>query len=188
MCNPAVATLAITAAATAASLYSQGQQVKYQNQANQRQAENAIAARDANVNQTNLEMVQEREKAMQNLEQNNLKADAAKATAITSAGESGISGLSVGSLLDELSMNQSRYNNSVVTNYDRTEVALENQRQNANISAGNVIAGLRTPNAPDYAGAALRIAGAYGNYANSGGSAKIGPNKVSASYYTNPEF
>jgi hypothetical protein len=164
MCDPATATLVITAATAAFSVNAQQQNVKYQNQVNDRQAENAVIARDANVNQTNLAMVQEREKSMQSLEQNNLKAEAAQATALASAGENGVSGLSVGALLDDLAMSQNRYNSSVVTNYDRSEVALENQRQNANISAGNVIAGLRTPAMPDYAGAGLRIAQAGVDY------------------------
>lgn len=171
MCDPVTGTVTIastmawtTAAATAINLNAQQQQVRYQTQQNERQYDNAIQARNANVNQTNLEMVQEREKAMQSLEQNNLRADAAKATATTSAGENGVSGLSVGALLDDLSMSQSRYNTSVETNYDRSMVATENQRQNANISAGNVIAGLRTPAMPDYAGAALRIGNAYSDY------------------------
>jgi hypothetical protein len=144
-------------ASTVLSVNAQQQQVSYQNKQNARQYANAIAARDANVNQTNLEMVQERENAMQKLEQNDLRADAARATALTSSGESGVSGLSVGALLDDLAMTQNRYDSSVTTNYDRGMIAMENQRQNANISAANVIAGLKSPMSPDYAGAGLRI-------------------------------
>lgn len=166
MCYPVVF-YAMSAVATALSINSQQQQVKYQNKVNERQYENAIAARDANVNQTNLEMVQEREGAMQKLEQNNLRADSAMSTASTAAGENGISGLSVGSLLDELSMTKTRYNSSVETNYDRSIGAIENQRQNANINAANVIAGIRSPAMPDYASAALRIGSAYADYQRS---------------------
>lgn len=158
MCmEPTTAALVITAVTSAISIDAQQKQARYQTAQNEQQYKNAIAARDANVNQTNLEMVQEREGAMQKLEQNNLRADAAKSTALTAAGESGISGLSVDSLLDDLAMNQNRYNTSVTTNYDRSIGAIENQRQNASINAANVIAGMRTPNMPDYATAGLRI-------------------------------
>lgn len=166
MCmEPTTAALVITSAMSALSLNAQQQQVKYQNAQNEQQYKNAIAARDANINQTNLEMVQERENAMQKLEQNNLRADAAKSTASTAAGENGVSGLSVGALLDDLAMNQSRYNTSVETNYDRSMVAIENQRQNANTSAANIIAGMKSPGMPDYATAGLRIGNAYVDYA-----------------------
>ena len=164
MCDPTTAALVITAATAAISVDAQQQQVKYQNAQNDQQYKNAVAARDANVNQTNLEMVQERENAMQKLEQNNLKADSAKATASTAAGENGVSGLSVGALLDDLAMNQNRYNTAVTTNYDRSMVAIENQRQNANTSAANVIAGMKSPGMPDYATAGLRITNAYMDY------------------------
>lgn len=164
MCDPATASLVITAAATATSLYAQNQQVEYQNQQNQRQYDNAITARNANINQTNLEMVQERENAMQKLEQNNLKAGAARATGLTAAGENGVGGLSVGALLDDLSMSQNRYNTSVTTNYDRSMSAIESQRQNASINAANVISGLKTPAMPDYATAGLRIGNAAVDY------------------------
>jgi hypothetical protein len=165
MCmEPTTAALVITAVTSAMSINAQQQQASYQEKANQMQYDAAIKARDANINQTNLEMVQERENAMQKLEQNHLKADAAMATATTSAGESGISGLSVGSLLDDLAMNKNRYDTAVTTNYDRSTVAIENQRQNANINAANVIAGMRTPTMPDYATAGLRIGNAYMDY------------------------
>ena len=165
MCDATTAALVITAATSAISIDAQQQQVKYTNAQNEQQYKNAIAARDANVNQTNLEMVQERENAMQKLEQNDLKADAARATAYTASGESGVSGLSVGALLDDLSMSQGRYDSSIATNYERSRVALENQRQNANISAANVIAGMKSPGMPDYATAGLRITNAYTDYA-----------------------
>jgi hypothetical protein len=165
MCEATTAALVITAVTSALSINSQQQQVRYANRQNEQQYKNAIAARDANVNQTNLEMVQEREGAMQKLEQNDLKADAARATAVTSAGENGVSGLSVGALLDDLSMTQNRYDTAVTTNYDRSMVAIENQRQNANINAANVIAGMKSPGAPDYATAGLRIGNAYADYA-----------------------
>lgn len=154
MCDPM--TIA-TVAATAISINAQNQNVKYQNQQNQRQYENTLKAMAENVNQTNREHMQEREGAMQKLEQNNLNARAAEATATTAAGENGVSGLSVGALLDDITAKQGRFNDSITTNYQNAEMALENQRTNIGINAANTINSLKTPMAVDYASAGLRI-------------------------------
>lgn len=146
-----------TIAATAVSINAQNQNVRYQNQQNQRQYDNTIKAMAENVNQTNREHMQEREGAMQKLEQNNLNARSAEATAITAAGENGVSGLSVGALLDDLAGKQGRFNDSVTTNYQNAEMALDNQRANIGINAANTINNLKTPTAVDYASAGLRI-------------------------------
>ena len=146
-----------TIAATAVSINAQNENVKYQNKQNERQYDNAMKAMAANVNETNREHMQEREGAMQKLEQNNLNARAAESTAVTSAGENGVSGLSVGALLDDLAGKQGRYNSAVTTNYQNAEMALDNQRTNIGINAANTINNLKTPMAVDYATAGLRI-------------------------------
>lgn len=137
-----------------------------QERTNQRQYENSMKAMAANVNQTNAEHMQQREASMQKLQENNLAATAAKATAQTSAGESGISGLSVDALLSDLSGRQGRYTDSVTTNYQNAEQAINSQRENIGINAASQINGLKTPAAPDYAGAALRIGTAAYDYYN----------------------
>ena len=148
---------AATIASVAISVNAQNQNVNYQNKQNQRQYDNAMQAMAANVNETNREHMQEREGAMQKIEQNNLNARSAEATATTSAGENGVSGLSVGALLDDLAGKQGRFNDSVTTNYQNAEMALDNQRTNIGINAANTIANLKTPMAVDYASAGLRI-------------------------------
>lgn len=165
MCEPTTL-MALTVASSAAQVIAQQQAADAQTAANQRQYQNAMQARAANLNQTNLEMTQEREAAMQRLEENNLKAREATSTARVAAGESGVSGLSVGALLSDLGNKQNRYNTSVSTNYDRSMGAIENQRQNINANASSVINGLKTPAAPDYFGAALRIGNAVYDYQN----------------------
>lgn len=154
----------ISIGATAAQLNAQRQAAKAQEQANQRQYENTMQARAANINQTNLMQQQEREGAMQKLEENNMAARAAQATANVSAGESGISGLSVDSLMADIGTKQNRFNTSVDTNYDRSSQAIALQRDNININAASQINQLKTPAAPDYVGAALRIGTAMYDY------------------------
>ena len=160
MCEPTTMLAIASVVSTGASVVSQSQAASAQSAANQRQYENTIRARDANVNQTNLMQQQEREAGSQQLEQNNMAARAARSTAAVSAGESGISGLSVDALLSDLGTKQNRFNSSVVTNYDNSSMAIANQRDNIDINAASQINSLKTPAMPDYLGAALRIGSA----------------------------
>jgi hypothetical protein len=164
MCEMTTALMALSIASSAASVYGQQQAANAQESANQRQYQNIMQARAANINQTNLMQQQERESAMQRQEDNNLRARAAKSTAAVSAGESGISGLSVDALLADLGTQQNRFNTSVDTNFDRTTQAIAIQRDNASINAASQINQLKTPAAPDYLGAALRIGQAVDTY------------------------
>ena len=166
MCEPTTL-MALSIASSVATVYGQQQAASAQSAANQRQYENALQARAANINQTNLMQQQEREGSMQKLEENNLRARAAQARATVSAGEAGISGLSVDSLLADIGTSQNRFNSSVSTNFDRSTQAIALQRDNASINAASQINQLKTPAAPDYIGAALRIGTAVNDYRNS---------------------
>lgn len=167
MCEPTTILAIASVASTVASVSAQSQAADAQSAANQRQYENTMRARAANLNQTNLMQQQEREAGSQQLEQNNMAARAAKSTATVSAGESGISGLSVDALLSDLGTKQNRFNSSVVTNYDNSSMAIANQRENVDINAASQINALKTPAMPDYFGAALRIGNAvYNGYNN----------------------
>lgn len=166
MCEPTTALLVLTAASTAAGVYGQQQQVKAQNASNDQQAKNTMEAYRANLAQTNLMQSQEQAAASQKINENNRAAEAAKAKALVSAGESGISGLSVDALLADLSGEQARYNESVNQNYENASMAIDNQRKNVQINAASQINQLKTPQAPDYLGAALRIGQAAYAYKN----------------------
>lgn len=160
MCEPTTILAIASVASTVASVSAQSQAASAQTAANQRQYENTMRARAANLNQTNLMQQQEREAGSQKLEQNNLAARAAESTATVSAGENGISGLSVDALMSDLGTKQNRFNSSVVTNYDNSSMAIANQRENVDINAASQINSLKTPAMPDYFGAALRIGNA----------------------------
>lgn len=156
--------LALSIGSAVSGVVAQQNAASAQEAYNQRQYQNVMQARAANFNQVNLEQQQERENAMQKLEQNDLNARAAASTARVSAGESGVSGLSVDSLLADIGTKSNRYTTSVDTNYDRVSQALNNQRQNIDINAASQINQLKTPQAPDYLGAALRIGTAAYDY------------------------
>lgn len=166
MCEPTTILAIASVASTVASVSAQQEAANAQEAANQRQYDNTLKAMAANVNQTNAEHMQQREASIQKLEENNMAARAAKATATTAAGESGISGLSVDALLSDLSGRQGRYASSVTTNYQNAEMAINNQRENIGINAANQINSLKTPQAPDYLGAALRIGNTAYDYYN----------------------
>lgn len=166
MCEPTTILAIASVASTVASVNAQQQAAKAQEQSNQRQYDNSLRAMAANVNQTNAEHMQQREASIQKLEENNMAARAAKATATAAAGESGISGLSVDALLSDLSGKQGRYTSSVTTNYENAEMAINNQRENIGINAANQINSLKTPQSPDYLGAALRIGNTAYDYYN----------------------
>lgn len=165
MCEPTTI-MALSIASSAAGVVAQQQAADAQADANQRQYDATMRARAANLNQTNLAAVQEREASMQKLEENNMKAREATSAARVSSGEAGVSGLSVNALLADLGNKQNRYNSSVSANYDRSMGAIENQRQNVQANAESTINSLKTPAAPDYLGAALRIGNAVYDYKN----------------------
>lgn len=132
-----------------------------QEQANQRQYQNTMQAYRANIAQTNLQQQQEAEASAQKIFDNNIKARAAASRAQTASGESGVSGLSVDSLMQDIVFDQGRYNSSVETNFRRAEGAIQNQRENVYANAASQINSLKTPEMPNYFTAGLQIAQAF---------------------------
>lgn len=159
-------------ASAVGGVMAQKQAADAQSDANMRQWQAAVKARNQNFAQSNLQQLQEVEAAGGKIDENNMKARAAAATARVAAGESGVSGLSVDALLGDISSKQNRYNTSVMTNYDRKTNMIDLQRENSNIDMVNTINSLKTPAAPDYLGAALRIGQAVYGYQNAGGGSQ----------------
>lgn len=161
MCLPALPAPLMTAlsiASTAASVVGQMSQANAQAQANRQQYENTMTAYRANMAQVELGKIQERDAAVQKLNENNLDARRATATALTTSGENGVSGLSVDAFLADIGSKRSVYNQSVRTNYENRVAQLDLQRENVYANAASSINGLKTPATPDYLGGALKIA------------------------------
>ena len=165
MCEPTTL-MVLQGISSVMGVVAQQEQASAQEQANQRQYENTMRARAANINQTNLMQQQEREAAMQKLDENNMAARAARSTATASAGDNGITGLSVDALIADLGSKQKRFNSSVSTNYDLASQGIAIQRENVDINAASQINSLKTPAMPDYFGAALRIGKSVYDYQN----------------------
>lgn len=167
MCEPttiAAATLALSAASTAATVYSQGQAANAQAAANQRNYDAQMVAYNANIANANLTKQQLAASTSQKMIENNAQARRDMAKATVSAGEAGVSGLSVDSLLAELGGRAGTANSNAEVNYLNQDRAIEMDKMNAWAGTSSAINSLKTPTQPDYIGAGLRIAGAYTDY------------------------
>lgn len=170
MCEPttlAYITLAITAASTAATIDASAKNADYQDQMNERQRQQTLANAANNNTEVNLSGQQTRAAAAQKIEENNRAAAIGMGKAVAAGGATGVSGNSVEALLGDLSGVQTRYNNSIQTNFDSSVSALENQRLNVYSNAASTINGLKTPAQPDYISAGLKLAQAGVTYQDS---------------------
>lgn len=159
MCEPTTLTMMyISMASAAAGVVGQMQQANAQEASNAAQAKNLMESRVQNANQINLERVQAGDAAGQKLNANNMAMREAQATTIARAGPSG---LSVDALLADMGRKGATYNESVTANLDRTNLQLDNQLANVNNQTTSGFNQLKTPAAPDYLGAALKIGNAY---------------------------
>lgn len=164
MCDPVTATLVISAASAASSVYAQDQAAKAQSKANQQTYDSQMVAYNTNIANANRMKVQESENLAVTKLENNAKARRDEAKATVAAGEAGVSGLSVGGLLAELRGKAGEANTAAEVNYLRRDAAIEMDRQNAWAGTANAINSLKTPQAPDYIGAGLKIAQAGVDY------------------------
>ncbi|HJV74071.1 MAG TPA: hypothetical protein VJ654_07620 [Noviherbaspirillum sp.] len=164
MCEPmstSTALLLMAGASAASTVYTQKQAANAQEEFNDRQHKNDMDAYRQNLAQTGLQSSQAAEQASEKKFMNNRAAQEARSTALVQAGENGVSGLSVDSLLADIDMKRGEYNSSVDSNLRDTNSALDDQRINIRNNAASRINQLRTPQAPDYLGQALRIGTTY---------------------------
>lgn len=164
MCGVAEASLAIAVLSTAMTVDASQKSADYQDQMNERQRAQTLANAAANNTEVNLSGQQTRAAAAQKIEENNRAAAIGIGKATAASGVTGVTGNSVDALLGDLSGVQTRYNNSIQTNYDSSVNALESQRLNVYSNAASTINGLKTPAQPDYITAGLKVAQAGVNY------------------------
>ena len=161
----AAGAMAATSAATAAAqVAAQQQAADAKNKQNEAQYQTTMATYANNNAQSNLQGQQLREQTMQKLAETNIAAEKGIGKATAASGVTGVGGNSVGALLGDLEGAQTRYNNSVQTNYDNGVASIENQRQNSWASSASTINGLNAPALPDYLSAGLKIANAGASY------------------------
>lgn len=161
MCDPftlAAASLAITTAGTVAGVGAQVARASAQSKAQARQVDEINSATIANYDQLQARSVQEVEAASVQAQQNQIEAAKAKATALTAAGESGVSGLSVDALLRDLYGQEARFNSGVAVNLENTAESIETSAENVRREGKSQVNSLPAIDRPNYLGAGLRIA------------------------------
>ncbi|QDB71023.1 internal protein B [Bordetella phage vB_BbrP_BB8] len=166
MCGPAaipLATLAISAVSTVFTVVSQQNQAQAaadaQNAFNRQQEQNALVARNANLANLEVERNTALDDTREQINQNTMALRRAQATARVSAGEAGVSGLSVDALLRDLAGQAGYDNATAVENYMRQDADINARRENTQNSYTSGLNSIRQTQiqSPDYLGAALRI-------------------------------
>ena len=167
MCDPAtlaIASLAITTTGSVAGIGSQMAQASAQSKANERQAENIQESAIANYDLLASRREQEEGAASQQIMASKIDAAKARATATVAAGEAGVTGLSVDSLLADLNRQEANYADGVNQNLGNTRDQLDVEAGNIQRGATSRINSLPTVQAPNYAGALENIATAGVKY------------------------
>ena len=147
---------AVVVASTANSIYSQQQAASAQAKVQQRAS---AAERERLLQQMSAERIQqafdneERSKEMQKASK---KAREARATAVVSAGEAGVSGLSVQALLDDYSRQEGAYRYGLIRQGEQQDVGRELRLKDGQMQSYNNLLSINKPIAQtDYLGSAL---------------------------------
>lgn len=176
MCEPTTATLVyLSIASTAASIAAQQQAAKAQAAQNKSTYDSQMVAYNANLANANLMKQNEADQLSAKKIANNAAADRDMAKVTVSAGENGVSGLSVDALLADLGGEAGRANSTAESNYFMKDRAIEADRMNAWAGTANAVNSLKTPQSPDYIGAALRIGSDYTQYKTGTGAYRKSP-------------
>jgi hypothetical protein len=125
-------------------------------------AANAKAAQMAAVNQYANEqnaIIQKRNAASQNVEETHVAAMRARGTAWAAAGEAGVTGLSVDSLIDDYYGREGRRVDSIDQNYEMDRDYMRAQMESTRAQAEQRINSVRQASEPSFADAAIRIVG-----------------------------
>lgn len=134
MCEPATIMATMALASTALSIG--GQVASYSSQANQAatQRGNALSAFAQDASALTTRASQEQASAAQRKLQNQRDYDATRATAVNSADEAGVTGISVNALLGDLAGQQGLRQGAVDQNLNMTLQQLQSERQGAAVT------------------------------------------------------
>jgi len=152
----AIAAVAMTVATTVSSIRAQQQAASAQAKVQKRAS---VAERERLLQQMSAERIQqafdseERSKEMQKASK---KAREARATAVVSAGEAGVSGLSVQALLDDYSRQEGAYRYGLQRQGEQQDIGRELRLKDDQMQSYNNLLSINKPIAqPDYLGSAL---------------------------------
>jgi hypothetical protein len=163
-----IITLLLTAASTAYTVDQQNKSVSAQNKATDIAQESARESFRQQASTTNLRLQQEQEAATNAKIENAKRAAEARGTARASAGQAGVSGMSVDNLFADFYRQEAQYR--FVTDSNLAAVQEQTARDLQGLKAGTQsrINSLRKEAMPGYLGAGLRIGdasvGAYDKY------------------------
>jgi hypothetical protein len=176
-----VAVASAAAGMAAAAAQAAGQQ----SLANQQAARNAIQAnlteqnRQQQMAQAQQQVVYKNDEAFQQLETAARNARAAKATAMTSAGENGVEGVSVGALAQEYDARVGEFDSDATYNREADTREIQLQESGFNTAAQSANNQLRPPVYPSMLSTGLQIGAAglnaYDKYIRPGMNANPGP-------------
>jgi hypothetical protein len=161
MCIPMAA---LQIASTAASFIAQQEAANAQEQANRQNYQNQMVAYRYNLANANATKVQESENLAAKKIEIGAETRRKQATATVAAGEAGVSGYSVDALLAELGGRGGQANSSAELNYLRADRAIEADKMNIWAGTASSIGQMKTPQAPDFLGAALKIGTTLNDY------------------------
>lgn len=137
MCDPVTITMVATAAlTTGAQVYGQHEQAKAQNKAFKQNQRNALVAQNDAYTAQATRANQERDAAGQSSVRNALDAARARASAGAAASDSGISGITVDSLINDITAQEGTNAEDIAAN--QSFAADQRAREGAGIRSGTV--------------------------------------------------
>ncbi|HVJ44379.1 MAG TPA: hypothetical protein VM639_22955 [Dongiaceae bacterium] len=151
----AAVTAAISAASIAATTMMQSANAAKQNAAMQKAATNSFNNKQQ---QEQTALIQKQLASQQDEMNSSIEAAKARATARASAGEAGVSGLSVDALINDYTATESRYRDGLRQNMEWETQQFKNRVEGHAVDSENMY-NQNAAQKPSYLGAALRIGG-----------------------------
>lgn len=162
MCDPMTA---LSIAGSVSGFMGQQQMAKSQNAANQVARQQAINSQRLQIQGLQNQEEEDAKKATQSLLENSMKASATAATARVSAGESGVSGLSVDALLGDIDATEDRNKDNILATESFQTRQRELQREGIVQNTQSTVQSLPTVEYPSFFSSAVAGASdAYSTY------------------------
>lgn len=159
MCDPATAMTVLKVAGAVASYQQQSNAADAQNARYAENRQNAIIARDLKVRQSALRQSQEEEKTAEEQRALSLEALRKQSRAVVSAGESGVAGNSVTSLINSFEADRLRGLQTLERNQNMVNQQLATERDQYDAEMLNRIGSIAQASQPSVAGLALSVGG-----------------------------
>lgn len=164
MCEPTTMAI-LSVASTAASFVGQQQAASAQESANNSARNLAIQNQNLQIRALQNAEDEENRRATESLIDNSRAAEAAKATGLVAAGESGVSGLSIDALLGDLDRQEGENKQDVLQTQDFGQRQRQLDREGLGITAQSQINQLPIVQYPSFIGSAIEAgASGYSSY------------------------